>query len=322
MPNVPLSLQAPAAAAVDRLGVGADDDVLVLFNEPQREVAEAIAAACRGRARSVRDLVFPTSERPTAEPPPFVSEAMAAATAVFAATASGISHTQARLAATRRGVRIATLTRITKDVFTGGALLADYNQLKRSVDALAARLTAASECRITSPAGTDVRLTLTGRKAVCDAGDLDHDGAFGNLPAGEAYIAPIETTGRGVIVFDGSLAGHGLLRKPLRITLEEGRIVAADGEAAQWLLAALDSGGSSGRTIAELGSAPTHKPRLTGTILEDEKAAGTAHLAFGMNASFGGANVADIHIDGLIRTPTIELDGRLLLSDGVVESND
>jgi aminopeptidase len=53
-------------------------------------------------------------------------------------------------------------------------------------------------------------------------------------------------------------------------------------------------------------------------MVVDEKALGTAHLAFGTSASFGGLNQAGVHIDGLIRQPTIQLDDdALLIADGV-----
>jgi leucyl aminopeptidase (aminopeptidase T) len=44
----------------------------------------------------------------------------------------------------------------------------------------------------------------------------------------------------------------------------------------------------------------------------DEKVQGTAHLAFGTSASFGGVNEAGVHIDGVMRQPSIELDGQPL----------
>jgi leucyl aminopeptidase (aminopeptidase T) len=116
-------------------------------------------------------------------------------------------------------------------------------------------------------------------------------------------------------VFDGSLAGYGLLAAPLTVTLRAGRAVAATGEAGRWLLDTLDAGGSTGRLIAELGIGTNPNARVSGQIIEDEKALGTAHLAFGTSASFGGANLADVHIDGLLRQPTIELDGRVILPD-------
>jgi leucyl aminopeptidase (aminopeptidase T) len=171
---------------------------------------------------------------------------------------------------------------------------------------------AASTCRVESPAGTDVEFRLGSRAAISDDGNLRAPSAWGNLPAGEAFIAPIETSAEGTIVFDGSLAGFGLLREPLRVTVVAGRATHADGEAGRWLLDTLDDGGSTGRLIAELGIGTNPSATLSGHILEDEKACGTAHVAFGSSAFIGGANLAGVHVDGILLEPTIELDGRTL----------
>jgi leucyl aminopeptidase (aminopeptidase T) len=308
-------LTAAAEAALQCLGVGPTDDVLVLCNEEQRTIAESLALTADRPARSVRVVAYPTLTRDGEEPPPFVAEAMAEATVVFAPTTFSISHTQARLEATGRGTRIASMPGLTVEIFRR-AIPVDYSDLKRAGERIAAELSAASTCRITSPAGTDVVLSLEGRTAVCDDGNLQAEGAWGNLPAGEAFIAPIETRGEGSIVFDGALAGYGMLREPLRVTLAGGGAIDADGKAAQWLLDTLDAGGPTGRLIAELGIGTNPRATLTGHILEDEKAVGTAHFAFGTSASFGGTNVSTVHIDGILLQPTVELDERLLIRNG------
>jgi len=308
-------LTTAAVAAMGCLGVGPTDDVLVLCNEEQRTIAESLAGAAGGWARSVRLLAYPTLTRDGEEPPPFVAEAMTEATVIFAPTTFSLSHTQARLEATRRGARIAAMPGLTVEIFRR-AMPVDYSELKRAGERIAAELSAASTCRVTSPAGTDLVLRLEGRLAICDDGNLQAEAAWGNLPAGEAFIAPIETRGEGSIVFDGALAGYGMLREPLRVTLAGGRATAADGEAAQWLLDTLDAGGPTGRLIAELGIGTNPLAIMTGNILEDEKAAGTAHLAFGTSASFGGTNVSTVHIDGMLLQPTVELDECLLIQKG------
>jgi len=309
------SLPAATVAAVHCLGVGASDDVLVLCNEQQRTIAESLAGAAGGRARRVRLLAYPTLTRDGEEPPAFVQEAMTEATVIFAPTVFSLSHTRARLEATGRGARVATMPGITVEIFRR-ALAVDHAGLRRAGERVAAELSGASRCRITSPAGTEVVLRLEGRTAICDDGNLQSEGAWGNLPAGEAFIAPIETQGDGTIVFDGALASYGMLREPLRLTLASGRAIDAEGEAAQWLLGMLDAGGPTGRLIAELGIGTNPQATLTGHILEDEKALGTAHLAFGTSASFGGTNVATVHIDGILLQPTVELEGRPLIRNG------
>ena len=305
---------AAAEAAADCLGVGARDKVLVLCNGGERAVAEVLVAAAESRSPAVRLLEYPTQSRNGEEPPDDVARAMLDASVVFATTTYSISHTQARLAATAAGARIASMRGFTEDL--AEAMSVDYELLRSDGARLAAALTAAESCRLTSAAGTDLTLSLEGRSATSDDGNLQEPGAFGNLPAGEAYVAPLETVGDGVIVFDGALADYGLLRAPLRVRLEAGRAVDADGEAADFLLSTLDAGGPYGRSIAELGIGTNPGAELCGLVAIDEKVRGTAHLAFGTSASFGGVNQAGVHIDGMLRNPTVELDGRALLGGG------
>lgn len=295
-----------ASAALERLAVGSEDRVLLLCNEPQRRLAEAFATAARERTRAVRVLEYPTLSRDSEEPPAPVAQALLDASVAVATTTFSISHTDARQAASTSGVRIAGIY-VSEDAFVR-TIDVDYDLVERSSAEIAAALTAADSCRIISAAGTNVSLRIAGREAICDDGDLEGAGAFGNLPAGEAYIAPQETTGEGTIVFDGALAGHGLLRSPLRVQLEGGRAVAAEGEAADWLLTTLDAGGRNGRSIAEVGIGTNPSARLCGEIAIDEKALNTAHIAFGTSIACGGVNQADVHIDGILLDPTIELD--------------
>ena len=312
--SVPESFARAAEAAADCLGVGARDKVLVLCNARERPTADLLADAARSRARSVRLLEYPTLSRNGEAPPDHVAGAMLDASVIFAATTYSISHTRARLAATAEGARIASMHGFTEAF--ARAMSVDYGLLRSSGARLAAALSAAARCRITSAAGTDVNLSVRRRSATADDGNLQAPGAFGNLPAGEAYIAPLETIGDGSIVFDGALADYGLLRGPVHVRLEAGRAADAHGEAADWLLSTLDAGGQHGRAIAEIGIGTNPSAELCGLVAIDEKVLGTAHLAFGTSASFGGVNQADVHIDGMLRAPTIELDGEVLLDRG------
>jgi len=315
-PIVNRELALAANVALDRLGLADGDAFLVVSNPELVEIATELAEAARARTRNVRLQEFPPTSRDGEEPPDAVATAMCAATAIALVTRCSLSHTAARQAATRAGARIASLPGITKEIFAR-TLPIDYTHLERAGRTLAAKLTEAKLCRVTGAEGTNVQISLQGRQAICDDGDLRAPCAWGNLPAGEAFIAPLESDGCGTIVFDGSLAGWGLLAEPLSIEFERGRAVtAAGGAAAEWLLGTLDAGGENGRTIAELGIGTNPGATITGVILEDEKAEGTVHFAFGTNTSIGGANRASVHIDGLVREATVELDGRLILRNG------
>ena len=308
-------LLASAEAAVGCLGVGPTDQVLVVYNDEQRTIAKFLAAAAKPRARAVTLLAFAASSRHGQEPPPDVAKAMSRADIVFAPTSRSLSQTQARIDATRRGVRIATLPTVTEEIFAR-AVPVDYAELRRKGKWLADRLTRTSTARVSSAAGTDIVLSLDGRAGLSDDGHLQQKGMFGNLPAGEAYVAPVETVGDGTIVFDGSLAGYGLLAAPIAVTVKRGRAVDADTEAGEWLLETLGAGGEHGRSLAELGIGTNPAATLTGNVLEDEKVVGTVHLAFGTSAGMGGVNLAGVHLDGVVLRPTVELDGERVLDDG------
>jgi leucyl aminopeptidase (aminopeptidase T) len=308
-------LTVAAAAAADCVGVGVADAVLVVYNDQQRVIAAALAAAARQRAGTVRLICFAPLSRHGEEPPVEVAEALAWADVVFAPTSFSLTQTQARMRATSSGTRFASLPTITEQIFCR-TICVDYADLQRRGDDLASRLTAASTATITSEPGARLVLSLSGRMGRNDAGRLRERGAVGNLPAGEAYIAPVETVGDGVVVLDGSVAGYGVLSSPLRLTLEAGRVVDADGEAAEWLLDMLDAGGEHGRSLAELGIGTNPAAVLSGNVLEDEKAIGTAHVAFGASAGIGGANLAGVHIDGVMTRPTVALDDERVLEDG------
>jgi leucyl aminopeptidase (aminopeptidase T) len=312
-------LQRAAETTVERLGVAAGESFVVAYNDELAPVADEVAAAGRRAGAETRAVLFPELTRGGDEPPATVAEALLHADAAALVTTFSLSHTAARLEATRRGARIASMPGITVDMFAR-TVPVDYSHLESTGRALAALLTGADRCRLVAPGGTEIELDLHGRTGRSDDGDLRQPGAFGNLPAGEGYVAPVESAGDGTIVFDGSLATWGLLEEPVHVDLVRGRAHAATGGgAAAWLLATLDAGGENGRAIAELGIGTNHAATITGLVLEDEKVEGTIHLAFGTNTGIGGENQASVHVDGVIHSPTIELDGRTVMRDGRLE---
>jgi leucyl aminopeptidase (aminopeptidase T) len=304
-----------ANVVLDRLAVDSDSRFLVVANPELAAIATRLAVEARARSDHVAVQEFPATRRDGDEPPTAVAAAMRASTVMALVTSYSLSHTLARAEATSAGARIASLPGITSEIFAR-TIPVDYDLLQKVGRALASRLTDAEVCRVSAPGGTQVELSLRGRQGISDDGDLREPGAWGNLPAGEAFISPLENEATGTLVFDGSLAGWGLLPEPLKVELERGRLVTASGSpAAKWLLETLDAGGTNGRTIAELGIGTNPNATITGTILEDEKVEGTVHVAFGTNTSIGGANQASVHIDGLIRDALVTLDGHTILAD-------
>jgi leucyl aminopeptidase (aminopeptidase T) len=308
-------LDRAAAVCLERFRIRPGERVVVVHNPNQDAIAHVLVDAAEAAGAAADRVSFAPLSRHGEEPPADVAAAMSSGDVLLAATDFSLSHTKARIAATERGARVATLPMITEEIFAR-AVDVDYGVLEREGDRYAELLSRASRCRIATELGTDVTIELDGREGRNDCGRFWDAGSFGNLPAGESYIAPLEHLGDGVLVFDTSFAGYGRLSSPVSVEVADGRARAADGEAGAWLLATLDAGGPLGRQLAELGIGTNRAAIVTGNILEDEKATGTIHVAFGTSAALGGVNAAGVHIDGVIARPSLWLDDRQVLDAG------
>jgi leucyl aminopeptidase (aminopeptidase T) len=307
-------LDRAVGAVVDEcLGVKEGEEVLVVCDPATQGIGERL----RDRAAEVgaESVLAVISERPShgAEPPRTVAEAMAAADVVMAPTVQSLSHTAARKRATDAGARCATLPGVTEEMLAR-VMSADMEGLRRKGHAVAEALDRASEARITDENGTDLRLDLSGREAIPDAGELTAPNAFGNLPCGEAFISPVG--GDGTLVIDGSLAGIGLVDEPVELVVEGGHLTSARGGQGMAFMELLTVHGEDATTIAELGIGTNEKAILTGEVLEDEKIGGTCHIAFGASAGIGGTVQVPVHLDCVVMKPTVELGGEPIVRDG------
>lgn len=315
MPRVPDTPDlAPAVATVIRrcLAVQPGEGVVVVADATTAEIGAALRdEAERAGADATLALTTPR-ETDGAEPPEAVAAALAAADAYVAPTSWSISHTRARKAASDRGARGATMPHITADILAR-LMAVDFDQMVVRSKAVADLLTAADDAHLTCPRGTDMRLDLTGRAGIADDGDLSAAGAFGNLPCGEGFVAPL--SGEGTIVAS-SLAAIGLADPPARLTVEDGRLTMAEGPEGAQLLSRLRGAGELGTNLAELGVGTNEHATLTGNVLEDEKILGTAHVAFGASAAIGGTVSVPVHLDVVVLDATLTIGGTQVLDGG------
>jgi leucyl aminopeptidase (aminopeptidase T) len=301
------------AVVRDCLGVSDGEEVLVVCNPATADLGERMRAEAQ---EAGADAVLATmAERAShaAEPPRSVAEAMKASDVVLAPTVQSLSHTASRKAASEAGARIATLPGVTEEMLAR-VMSADMAELRRRGAAVAKALDDGAEARVTCANGSDLRLSLAGRTAIPDAGELTATGAFGNLPCGEGFIAPAHTEGR--LVIDGSIAGVGLVDSPVELTVEADHLVRAAGGQGEAFMKLLTEHGTDGTNVAELGIGTNEKAILTGNVLEDEKILGTCHVAFGASAAIGGNVQVPVHLDCVVMKPTVEIDGEPLVRDG------
>jgi leucyl aminopeptidase (aminopeptidase T) len=297
------------------MGVEAGEEVLVVCNPVTEEIGALMRIEAQGDGADATLAVISERETHAAEPPRPVAAAMAAADVVLAPTIQSLSHTAARKAASDAGVRIATLPGVTEEMLAR-LMNGDLDEMRRRGWAIVNALNRASQVRITCRHGSDLTFSIEGREGIVDAGELTGRGAFGNLPCGEGFIAPLEGTAAGTLVVDGSIAAIGMVESPVRLTVEEGHLTGATGDEGARLMELLTPHGPGGTNVAELGIGTNEEAILTGNILEDEKIFGTAHVAFGASAGIGGTVQVPVHLDVVLKEPTVELDGDAILGGG------
>jgi leucyl aminopeptidase (aminopeptidase T) len=187
----------------------------------------------------------------------------------------------------------------------------DWHLLSERTKTLAARVNRAVEIRVETANGTRMHFGKKGRIAASDDGLLTAPGSFGNLPAGEVYLAPMEGTTEGVMVLE--YAPMRKLSSPLQVTVREGRVDEILGdEPFRAVLEEKFSQSSLNRNIAELGIGTNDRASRPDNILEAEKILGTIHIALGDNSSFGGTVSTPFHEDYVFYGPTVTA----ILEDG------
>jgi leucyl aminopeptidase (aminopeptidase T) len=304
------------------MGLQRGEKILVVVDEPLGHARDALLAeAVKIGPAELWNYTFSNTSRPLSEYPPQLLTLATQVDAVILLLASMDSATElpawvAGREAIRKGTARAGLGAFIDQSILDRELSADYEQIAAFTLALAEQLRGSSTARVTTALGTDLHLSLAGREWRTDTGILRGQGVFGNLPAGEIYIAPIEDSADGVLVVDKCLPGL-LLSEPVKLVFERGRVTHIEGGAgAEYLQKVIAQHGDATRVIAELGIGTNPMARLQGNIITDEKVLGTIHIAIGRNDFIGGTNIATTHIDGVVSQPTLVLDGKVLIDNG------
>jgi leucyl aminopeptidase (aminopeptidase T) len=312
-----VSLRDAATTAVEQcLALAPDESCVVVTDDERAAIGEALYEAARDVTDDAAILRYPPGDQHGEEPPAPVAGALRECDAFLAPTTKSLSHTRARSDATDAGARGATLPGITEEVFVTG-LNADYEAIRDACDEVYEAVADADEIRVTSPQGTDVTVRPGDRDWRRDTGIVHDPGDFSNLPAGEVFVSP--ETADGTYVVDGTMRPHGLLDGRELVFEVEGGVVThiSDDAVREQVEAAAEAVGDAAYNLAELGiGTNVAVTDLVGSVLLDEKAAGTVHLAIGDDAGIGGDVDAPLHLDGVLRDPTVYVDGEELSLPG------
>lgn len=328
MNNLQKMIISAQKAMIHVMNLNKDDDVLVISDEDTKSVGESFYNAAIEYDCSAQLYLLPEKDRPLIEIPPEMDELAKGKTIVINAFKGLGDETPFRVKWVKKilatkSIRLGHGAGITKTMMIEGPMNIDYEPMVNTADKMIKILENAKIAHISAPGGTNIVLYIEDRGFSTDV-RITKEPYFANLPCGEIWCGPIETQGDGIIVCDGSIGDIGRVKKPLKITVKNGKIINIESKDKNLVkevekLISLDEEAS---IIGELGIGLNPGAKLSGILLEDEKALETAHIAFGNNTDMqGGQNTSITHRDFLFYNPTIKItykDGsiKILMKNG------
>jgi aminopeptidase len=191
--------------------------------------------------------------------------------------------------------------------------VAAWRELRERQERLVERLARASELRIEAE-GTDLRLQVQGRTWINSDGKR-------NMPSGEVFTGPHETSAEGRIRYTIPSSPRGTLVSGIELEFRGGEVVSARAERGDDVLQSALATDPGARRLGEIGIGTNFGlDRAVGNILLDEKIGGTVHLAVGRSyPETGGVNESAVHWDmicDLRRGGRLTADGEPVVEDG------
>ena len=309
------------------LQIRKEEDVLVITDPMTSRIGKALYEEAARVTERILMVMIPPSQRAGKEPPSPVSDIMRRNRVIIIATQNSLTHTRARINASKEGARIVSMPGIVDDLFENGGMTADYNALQREIGGMSSIFRRKRDVRVTTSAGTDIKFRTGGRWILEDNGICNRPGQVSNLPAGRVFVLPEEGSMTGQIVIDGSWEGN-ILEEPIIFQVEEGLVSGIEGgNLASQINEIFEVAKSSQRgskrdlvpTVAEFGFGLNPKAKkIVGNRLEDQVVRGSSYFGFGDNSALGGNSRVGFHLRGVMRAPNLTLDGDSLLVDGKV----
>lgn len=326
MDNRAISMIATAVKPYKKIGAPGDILTIVTDTDTDPVIWQTFALAARTLGIEPFIALMAPSQRDYADPPLPVQKMAEASDIIHYTTRMGLVHSQWGMSLSKMRKKRIVSEGITAEMFVEGAALADdqiVNAWNRTIQTI---WDEGKDVHITSPHGTDLRISVEGHLSFSSAGakfttaDAElFKAPFVQFPGGETACTPNENTGDGVIVVDQAIHHPpGRLVRPIELYLQAGRIVDIRGgweadEFRRWLDSYADP---EGGTICELAVGTNPMARFMGNMRQDRFPLGSMHFGFGMNTDVGGTIDSNIHYDAIISQPTLVVDGQTIVHEG------
>ena len=310
------------------LKVQANEKVTLITDTACEEIAASLVAelnecGCQYNTFILEDL----APRPLVDMPrPVLEDLETSQVSIFAVHAQP-NELKTRMqmcdVVNRRKLRHGHMVNIEKKIMLEG-MRADFAKVDELTLRVMNIVEKAHSIRAMTPAGTDVRATLTPQyKWIKTSGIISRD-KWGNLPGGETFTSPLEVNG--TFVVDGVVGDYlcskfgDLKPMPLTLTIERNRLTNARSankklEEEFWEYTHRDGNSDRVGEFAIGTNLALHE--VVGNILQDEKIPGV-HMAFGdpYGAHTGAQWTSSTHIDVVGRRFDIWADDRQIMSAG------
>ena len=298
----------------------AGEKVLILTDYLKESIARVLASAAMAMEAEPVIMIMPPREVDGQEPPETAAMAMKKADLILTPVAKSVTHTNAVKDAIAGGSRGIMLTAFVPEQLISGGIYTDFEAQRPLCEKVARLLEEARTAKLTTPAGTNLVMDLTGRKGNAHTGIARKSGQFTTVPNIESSTSPVEGKSEGLLVGDGSIPYYdiGVLKEPIYMTVKGGMVTDIKGgsqaETISGMMAAQED--PNVYNIAQLAFGLNPLCKMSGVMLDDEGVYGTAHIGIGTSTMLGGKIKTKMHFDVLMWKPTLELDGKVVLKTG------
>lgn len=251
------------------------------------------------------------------ESPRFVAEALKACDAALLTPVRTITYSRAVRDAREEGVRVLGVIGLSEDALLR-TVDVNYKELRESGTKIARMLKQTSTVTIASPEGTDLKIRLAGREPKVVDGMVTEPGEIDWLPPGSVYVAVKEGTAEGTYIANGSIQYWGVLKEPIKLTVENGYVTRIEGgdQAREYEKMLKKLGDPNAYSVGEYGLGLNPAAKITGFMVEDERVLGSTYIGVGQNIVHGGVTEAKVHIDIITLGSSVKFDDKTIIKDG------
>ncbi|MBF0547090.1 MAG: hypothetical protein HQM08_21795 [Candidatus Riflebacteria bacterium] len=293
---------------------------LILFDQWTTDIASGLKDVLQELGVLVKCELIENQFIHGQEPSERIRQKMLAVEIIFCFTKFSLAHTEARRSATENSARFMSLPMYNRKILQSRALRADFKLLANDGFRVAEMLNKGEKVEITSSDGTNLKFSISERRANTAPGFCHLPGELASPPDSETNIAIVEDSTEGIFLVNGSIPHPeiGLIHEPITLYFHEGKIYKIEGNhLAKRLENIFEKAGSENARIAgEFGVGLNPFASLSGDMLEDEGVRGTVHIGVGSNATIGGLNKINFHLDHVTSRVDVKIDKIFLMKQG------